>query len=52
MYLCTYVSQYGLEGAKEVLDQITKEAIEEIKTFGEKAKFLEELALYIQNRDH
>lgn len=48
---CTYVSQYGLEGAKEILEKITKEAIEEIEKYGEKAEFLKELALYIKNRD-
>lgn len=48
---CTYVSQYGLQKAKEILNQITKEAIEELKEFGEKAEFLKELAIYIQNRN-
>lgn len=48
---CTYVSQYGLQGAKEILDKTTKEAIEELEVFGEKAEFLKELALYIQNRN-
>jgi geranylgeranyl diphosphate synthase type II len=48
---CTYVSQYGLQGAKEILDNITKEAIEELKIYGEKAEFLKELALYIENRN-
>lgn len=48
---CTYVSQYGLQGAKEILDKVTKEAIKELESFGEKAEFLKELALYIQNRN-
>ena len=48
---CTYVSKYGLQGAKEILDKITKEAIEELKEYGEKAEFLRELAIYIKNRD-
>lgn len=48
---CTYVSQYGLQGAKEILEKITKEAIEELKYYGEKAEFLKELALYIKNRN-
>lgn len=48
---CTYVSQYGLQGAKDVLDKITKEAVEELERYGNKAEFLKELALYIQNRD-
>ncbi|MCI8760905.1 MAG: polyprenyl synthetase family protein [Clostridia bacterium] len=48
---CTYVSQYGLQGAKDILDKITKEAIEELRDFGPKAQFLKELALYIQSRN-
>lgn len=48
---CTYVSKYGLQDAKEILDKITKEAIEELQEFGEKAEFLKELALYIKNRN-
>ncbi len=47
---CTYVSKYGLEGAKEILDKITKEAIEILKDF-ENSEFLQELALYIKNRN-
>lgn len=48
---CTYVSKYGLEKSKEILSKITKEAIDELKDYGEKATFLKELALYIQNRN-
>ena len=48
---CTYVSKYGLQGAKEILDKITKEAILELKEYEEKADFLRQLALYIQNRN-
>lgn len=48
---CTYVSQYGLQGAKEILNNITKEAIEELKEFGEKGEFLKEMAFYMQNRN-
>lgn len=48
---CTYVSQYGLQGAKEILQKTTKEAIEELEEFGDKTEFLKELALYIQNRN-
>ena len=46
---CTYVTKYGLEVAKEKLDQLTKEAIESLKIYGEKAEFLKQMALYIQN---
>ena len=48
---CTYVSQYGLEKSKEILDKITKEAIEELTEYGDKAEFLKDLALYIENRN-
>ena len=48
---CTYVSKYGIEGAKDILEQITKEAIEELKIYGNKAKFLKDLATYIKNRN-
>ena len=51
MKKCTYISQYGLEKAKKILSQITKEAISEVEEYGERAEFLKELALYIQNRN-
>lgn len=47
---CTYVSKYGLDGAKEILNKITNEAIDIIKSF-ENSEFLVELALYIKNRN-
>ena len=46
---CTYVSKYGLQGAKKILEEITKEAIEELKEYGDRAEFLRELALYIKD---
>ena len=48
---CTYVSYYGLDGAKKELDKITEEAIEQLEAYGEKAEFLRQLALYIKNRN-
>lgn len=48
---CTYVSKYGLQGAKKILDKITKEAIGELEEYRDKAEFLKELAYYIQNRN-
>ncbi len=48
---CTYVSKYGLEESKVILDKITKEAVEIVKEYGEKGEFLKELALYIENRN-
>ncbi len=48
---CTYVSKYGLQGAKKILEEITKEAIEKLKEYGDRAEFLRELALYIKDRN-
>ena len=48
---CTYVSKYGLQESKDILEKITKEAISEIECYGEKANFLKDLALYIQTRN-
>ena len=48
---CTYVSKYGLEGAKEILEKVTKEAIEELSRYDKKAEFLIELAKYIKERN-
>lgn len=48
---CTYVSKYGLQGAKNILNKITDEAIEQLKDFGENGIFLRQLAIYIKNRN-
>lgn len=48
---CTYVSFYGLEGAKERLSQLTQQAIYELQPYGEKAEFLNQLARYIETRN-
>ena len=48
---CTYVSKYGIEKAKFILDDITNEAIKITDTFGEKAEFLKGLAKYIKERN-
>lgn len=48
---CTYVSKYGLDGAKEILENITKEAVEIVDGFGENAEFLKLLAIYIKDRN-
>jgi geranylgeranyl diphosphate synthase type II len=48
---CTYISEYGLKGAKDILNDIINEAIDEIKEYGEKGEFLKELALYIKDRN-
>ena len=48
---CTYVSKYGLEKAKTILEDITKDAIKIADSFGEKAEFLKGLARYIKDRN-
>lgn len=48
---CTYVSQFGLNGAKKELEKVTNEAIEELKIYGEKSEFLKQLAIYIKERN-
>lgn len=47
---CTYVSYYGLDGAKQELNRITEEAILMLEVYGEKAEFLKQLAVYIRDR--
>lgn len=48
---CTYVSKYGLEEAKQMLENITKESIEIISSYRTDDEFLKELAVYIENRN-
>lgn len=48
---CTYISYYGLDGAKKELNKIIKEAIDELEIYGEKAEFLRQLACYIRDRN-
>ena len=47
----TFVTKYGLEKSKEMLEKIIKEAKEELKTFGESAEFLMDLADFIKDRE-
>ena len=48
---CTYVSQYGIEIAKEKFEELIKQAIDDLKIYGSKAEFLRQLALYIASRN-
>jgi geranylgeranyl diphosphate synthase type II len=48
----TYVTMYGIEKAKEKAENLTKNAIDEIDSFGEKARFLKELTLYLLDREY
>lgn len=47
----TFVTKYGLEKSQKMLDDIINEALENLKTFGNRAWFLKELALFIKNRE-
>ena len=47
----TFVTKYGIEKSKEILEDMTNGSIENLKKFGEKAHFLKKLALYIKNRE-
>lgn len=51
MEKCTYVSYYGLEEAKQELNKIINEAIDELEEYKEKAEFLIQLAIYIRDRN-
>ena len=46
----TYVTLYGMDGAKEILKEETQNAIDSLEFLGEKKKFLKELALYLLDR--
>ena len=48
---CTYVTKYGLEEAKNILDIIILEAIEITDKHGDKGEFLKQLAIYIKERN-
>ena len=48
---CTYVTKYGLQEAKDILDKIISEAIEIMEKYGEKGDFLKQLAVYIKERN-
>ena len=48
---CTYVSKYGLGGAKDILNDLIQEAIKCLEEYGEKAEFLKDLAKYVGNRN-
>ncbi len=48
----TYVSLYGIDGAKHRLSQETDKALESISFLGDKGEFLREFALYLLNREN
>jgi geranylgeranyl diphosphate synthase type II len=48
----TYVTLYGIKNAKELLEDITSQAINALMPLGETAWFLKETALYLASRTH
>ena len=46
----TFVLVHGLDGARKLLHELTQTAVSQLDIFGEKAEFLRELALYLENR--
>ena len=48
---CTYVTKFGLNEAKNILEKITNEAVNITENYEEKGQFLKEFALYIKNRN-
>ena len=48
---CTYVTKYGLLETKNILENITEQAINIIENYGEKGEFLRQLAIYIKDRN-
>lgn len=47
----TFVTKYGLSKSKEILKKTILNGINNLNKYGDKAKFLKELALYIENRE-
>lgn len=48
----TYVSLYGIDGAKQRLSRETDKALESLSFLGDKGEFLREFALYLLNREN
>ena len=46
----TYVTLYGIDGAKHILSEETEKALDSIEFLGEKGEFLRNLAMYLLNR--
>ena len=47
---CTYVSKYGLDCAKDILNDLIEQAIKCLDKYDKKAEFLKSLAEYIRDR--
>ena len=48
---CTYVTKFGLQEAKNILEKITKQAVEIVEQYGKNGEFLKQLAIYIKERN-
>lgn len=48
----TYVTLYGIENARAMLDKTIADALGALDAYGEKAGFLKDLAEFIRRRDH
>lgn len=48
----TFVTIYGLKRSREMLEEVTEEAVESLEPFGEKAEFLVHMARYIATRQN
>ena len=48
----TYPSIYGLERSQQMVDELLKEALNEIELFGSKGEFLREIGKFICKRDY
>lgn len=46
----TYVTIYGLDGARKMLREVTRKATETLELFGDRAWFLKEMAYFIEER--
>lgn len=47
----TFVTKYGLEKSKEILEETIEKAIQDLNTLEKDTEFLKELAIYIKNRE-
>lgn len=48
---CTYVTKFGLQKSKDILEKIISEAVAITEKHGEKGEFLKQLAIYIKERN-
>ena len=48
----TYITEYGLEDAKRILNEVTDEAVGALECFGAEADFLRNIAVFIAKRNN